>query len=458
METKKQKLFERNTYTPRDTSLVSSPVISCVNKDQSLSQTNSKTSNNNLEENRLSGKTKQNLRVFVLNMRGLPLMPTTPRKARVLIKQNKAKVVSCKPFTIQLKYATGEAKQKTTLGVDTGAKYVGYSVTTQTKELISGQVELRTDVSEKLSERSMYRRTRRNKLWYRKPRFSNRTKSKHKGWLAPSVKHKIDSHIRIINKIKSLLPINNIIVESSQFDAQKLQNPEIKGTEYQEGQMFGIENTKMFVRKRDNYTCQICKKKNSKDDGILEVHHIKQKKDGGSDRPDNLITLHQKCHKLFHLGKIKHNFTKPKSYRETSMMNSLWSRLVKILDCEQTFGYITKTKRKQLGLDKSHHNDAFVISGGNNQERVKPILSKQVRRNNRQLQQNRKGQKLSIRKKRYKIQSGDTISYDNKKLICNGMFNLGKHVGFVKNDFGIKCAKIDLVKVLYYGKGIQLHQ
>jgi hypothetical protein len=137
-------------------------------------------------------------------------------------------------------------------------------------------------------------------------------------------------------------------------------------------------------------------------------------------------------------------------------MNNVWSRVVDVLKADKTFGYITKRKRLDLGLNKTHYNDAFVISGGEKQERCKFISSKQIRRNNRQLQQNRKGQKLAIRKTKYKIQSGDVVRFNNKKLICNGMFNLGKYVSFAKNIFNYKYAKINVVRVLHYGKGIQI--
>ena len=453
MVKQQQKLFKRDTCIPRDTSLVSGSMIDFVNKEETLSQVNSKTLNNNLEENLQSGKTEQITRVFVINMRGNPLMPSTPRKARLLLRDKRAKVISCKPFTIQLLYATGESKQEATLGIDTGAKTIGYSVITKTKELISGEFQLRIDVSKKIQDKAMYRRTRRNRLWHRKPRFLNRTKSKCKGWLAPSIQHKIDSHMRLIDKIKYLIPISKVIIESTTFDAHKLQNPDIEGTEYQEGQMQGFENVKMFVRQRDKYTCQICKKK---DDNILDVHHIIQRKDGGSDRPDNLITLHQSCHKKFHLGKIKHQFTKPKSFKETSVMNSLWSRLKDLVDCSETFGYITKCKRNQLGLSKSHYNDAFVIAGGTNQERCFSKTTKQIRRNNRKLQTNRKGFKVSIRKQRYTTQPNDVMLFEGNKYKTKGLFNYGNWIRMVDNLGNIINKNIKLTKLIYYGKGIEL--
>ncbi len=452
METKVQKLGKRNTYTPIDASQVYSPVVVSLNKEETLSEHDLKTSHNNLDVNLLSGKTEHNLRVYVINMRGKPLMPTSPAKARHLIQNNKAKVVSCKPFTIQLTIATGETKQEIKLGIDSDARFIGYSATTKTKELISGELELRTDVSKKISDRAMYRKTRRGKLWYRQVRFLNRVSSKKKGWLAPSIQHKLNTHIRLVNKIKELLPITETIVEVAQFDAQKLQNVDISGVEYQQGQMQGYDNLRAFVLARDSYTCQICKQK----EGVFNIHHVVQRKDGGSDRPDNLVTVHVGCHKKFHSGKIKHKFVKPKSFKETAIMNNVWSRVVDVIGAKITFGYVTKRKRLNLSLEKTHNNDAYVISGGEKQERCIVSQHKQIRRNNRKLQQNRKGYKPAIRRQRYRIQSGDLISYKHKKFISGGTFNLGRYVVFVKNNYGIKYAKINDIEVINYGKGLQI--
>lgn len=86
------------------------------------------------------------MRVYVLNQRKEPLMPTTPSKARKLLKQGKAKVVKRTPFTIQLLTATGEVKQDITLGMDAGSKTIGLSATTDKDELFSAEVELRNDI------------------------------------------------------------------------------------------------------------------------------------------------------------------------------------------------------------------------------------------------------------------------------------------------------------------------
>ena len=125
--------------------------------------------------------------VYVLNIEGKPLMPCKEAKARKLLKQNKAKIAKREPFTIQLLFECENQIQNITLGVDAGSKHIGLSATTEKKELYAADVELRNDIVELLSTRRENRRTRRNKLRYREPRFNNRIHSKNKGWFAPSV-------------------------------------------------------------------------------------------------------------------------------------------------------------------------------------------------------------------------------------------------------------------------------
>lgn len=127
---------------------------------------------------------KQGNRVFVLNMRGEPLMPCSQRKARILLKEGKAVINKYNPFTIQLTYATGETKQECHIGVDTGAKHIGIAVTSEDKVFYKAEVELRQDVSSNLSSKRIYRKSRRSrKCRYHKPRFLNRMHAKK--WLPP---------------------------------------------------------------------------------------------------------------------------------------------------------------------------------------------------------------------------------------------------------------------------------
>ena len=225
--------------------------------------------------------------VYVLNQNSQPLMPCSPCKARKLLKRGKAIVFKTEPFTIQLLYGASRYKQIITLGIDAGSKVVGLSATTETKELYSGEIQLRNDIVNLLSTRRQNRRTRRARLRYRKPRFSNRVKSKNKGWLAASIENKIQTHLTVVKNLHKILPISKIIVEVASFDLQKIKNLDIAGKDYQQGDQMDFWNVREYVLFRDGHRChgkKGCKNK------ILNVHHITSRKTGG-DSPSNLKTL-----------------------------------------------------------------------------------------------------------------------------------------------------------------------
>jgi len=179
------------------------------------------------------------LRVFVINQRNQPLMPTVPRKAKVLLRDGKAKIVKRTPFTIQLTVATGETKQEISLGVDAGSKTIGLSATTKENVLFEAEVKLRTDIVSLLATRRQNRKSRRSrKTRYRQARFLNRKKAE--GWLAPSIVNKIEAHLKVIELVRKILPISKTIVEVASFDIQKIKNPDIKSKEYQEGEQLNF--------------------------------------------------------------------------------------------------------------------------------------------------------------------------------------------------------------------------
>ncbi|NMG83710.1 MAG: HNH endonuclease, partial [Methanosarcinales archaeon] len=228
--------------------------------------------------------------VFVINKNGTPLMPCKPAKARHLLKAGNATVVQQTPLTIRLLWDCEEETQDITLGIDAGYTHVGFSAVSENEELIAGELTLRSNIKTLLEKRSNYRRTRRSRLWHREPRFSNRGIPK--GWLAPSIKHKLDSHIKLIEKIKKLLPITKIVIEVAPFDAQKMQNPEISGIDYQQGELQGYE-VREYLLEKFNRKCAYCGKK----DVPLEIEHIIPKSRGGSDRVSNLTIA---CHECNH--------------------------------------------------------------------------------------------------------------------------------------------------------------
>ena len=294
-------------------------------------------------------------------------MPTENHaKVRILLKNGKAKVVKRCPFTIQLTYETTNYTQEITLGVDSGSKHIGLSATTKDKVLFESDVELRNDITDKLSTRRELRSSRRHrKTRYRKPRFNNRRKSK--GWLAPSVQNKVDTHLTVIRRVHEILPISKIIVEVASFDIQKIKNPAISGIEYQQGEQMGFWNVREYVLFRDGHECQCCHGKSG--DNILNVHHIESRKTGGN-APNNLITLCETCHKGYHRGTV----TLPKtihrgmSFRDAAFMGimrwAFYDRLREIYpDVSLTYGYITKNTRIRYSLPKDHCIDARCISG-----------------------------------------------------------------------------------------------
>ena len=375
--------------------------------------------------------------VYVLNKNGEPLMPCSASKARKLLKQGKAKVKRTEPFTIQLLYGSSGYKQDITLGVDAGSRHIGLSASTSNKELYAADVELRNDIVDLLSTRRQYRRARRNrKTRYRKPRFLNRTKSKNKGWLAPSVENKINTHFRVIKDVHKILPITNIVVETASFDIQKIKNPDICGEQYQQGDQLGFWNVREYVLWRDNHTCQCCKGKSK--DKILNVHHIESRKTGG-DAPNNLITLCETCHKGYHNGTIKlpDKIKRGMSFRDATFMGIMrWKFYNKLkelyLNVSMTYGYITKNTRIQNRLPKEHYVDALCISGHPTADRLGYYFyQKQVRENNRQIHKSKtlKGgrRKLNQAPKYVKgYQLFDKVKYNGDSYYIFGRRSIGQ--------------------------------
>ena len=342
----------------------------------------------NISEEHLTLEGGRNLRVYVKNLRNQPLMPTTPKKAKLLLRQGKAKVVQQAPFTIQLLHPTGQNKQDISLGVDAGTKHIGISATTENRVLFEGEVNLRTDIQKLLASRRALRSTRRSrKTRYRKPRFLNRKKPT--GWLAPSVQNKVDTHIKIIDNIHQVLPIAKLTIEVAQFDIQKIKNPGISSDLYQKGDQLGFWNVREYVFFRDKHTCQYCKGKSG--DPILNVHHIESRMTGG-DSPDNLLTLCDTCHDYIHKNNLEHLFKrKTDSFRDASQMTIMrWFMYDAVKEkyphVKLTYGFQTKNTRIQNQLEKTHAIDARCISGNPlAKPQVVSYLFKRVRSNNRQL-------------------------------------------------------------------------
>ena len=398
--------------------------------------------------------------VYVLNIKKEPLMPCRKAKARKLLKNKKAKGIKIEPFTIQLLFECENQVQDITLGIDSGSKYIGLSATTISQELYSANVELRNDIVDLLSTRRQNRRTRRNRLRYRKARFNNRISSKKEGWLAPSIRQKIDTHMRIIKDVHKILPITKIIVETASFDIQKIKNPNIQGEEYQQGEQLGFWNVREYVLFRDGYKCQHCKGKSK--DNVLNVHHLESRKTGGNS-PNNLITLCETCHNAYHQGKIKLKQKRGQSFRDASFMGIMrWAFYNKLKEEYQnvsmTYGYITKNTRIKNGLPKEHYIDARCITGN---PLVKPLgyfyYIKKVRCHNRQIHKAKilKGGKKKNNQAPYEVKGFrlfDKVKYQSELYYIfgrrsTGYFDIRKLDGTKVNKGSISCKKIELVEM-----------
>lgn len=287
-------------------------------------------------------------------------MPCKPQKARVLLKRGDAKVIKRTPFTIKLISGSSGYKQALVAGMDTGSKTIGCAVVGLGKVIYQSQAALRQDVSKKMEQRAMYRRNRRGrKCSYRPARWANRASMQASGKLAPSLKSKLDSHLRERNFVESILPISEWKIETASFDIHRITNPEVTGTGYHNGGQKDFYNVKAYVLHRDGYKCKSGRK--GKHSNKLHVHHIQFRSNGVTDIPINLITLCETCHVDLHAGKFEFKVKKSRTKHATEI-GIIKSQLKRRWQFTATFGYETKFKREQvLGLPKEHYYDAVAI-------------------------------------------------------------------------------------------------
>jgi hypothetical protein len=316
--------------------------------------------------------------ISVLSKEGKPLMPCENVVGRLLLKQGKAKVVNRMPFAIKLNYETTNYKQYLLGIIDSGSSKVGSAVMSEKNDVFYMAVtEIRNDVSEKLTQRSKYRRSRRNrKTRYRKAKFDNRKNSTKVDRFSPTMTSKINSHEKEMRLIEKYFPIPNWKVETGTFDPHALKNPEVfkNLSLYQNGINFGFANTKAYVLNRDEYKCQNSKCKCETKKPKLEVHHIIFRRNGGSDEQENLITLCKNCHDGVHdeTVKLKLKGKKKGQLKHATQMNSIRVQLLKRFpDAEETFGFITKEYRQLLGLPKEHYFDSVAIGSNGNPVKFK---------------------------------------------------------------------------------------
>jgi 5-methylcytosine-specific restriction endonuclease McrA len=248
---------------------------------------------------------------LVLSNTKKPLMPCTPKRARLLLERKKAAVFRLYPFTIILKDREDGATQPVELKTDPGSKTTGIALVahgqTQNKVVLAINLQHRGNaIKSSLEKRRGVRRSRRNRhTRYRQARFNNRTRNQ--GWLAPSLMSRVYNVTTWGHRLAKFSPISSCAVETVRFDMQKMVNSEISSTEYQQGALFGYE-VREYLLEKWGRQCVYCEKENVP----LEVEHIQPKSKGGSNRVSNLTISCRGCNTKKGSGNIK-DFLKKKS-------------------------------------------------------------------------------------------------------------------------------------------------
>lgn len=310
---------------------------------------------------------------LVLNSNKQPLDPVRPYAARRLLTAGKAAVYRMYPFTIILKSEVNQTPTPIVLKLDPGSKTTGIALLQNDKLIWAAKLTHRgATIKAALLSRRQLRCSRRNrKTRYRQARFLNRTRQS--GWLAPSLQHRVDTTITWVSKLIKFAPIGSIVQELVRFDLQQLENPEISGIEYQQGELSGYE-VREYLLNKWNRQCTYCEIK----DFPLQVEHIQPKAKGGSNRISNLCLACDKCNKkkgaldikVFLekkpelLKKIQLQAKRP--LKDAAAVNSTRWALFKALKVtelpvETGSGGSTKFNRTRLGLPKTHWLDAACV-------------------------------------------------------------------------------------------------
>lgn len=306
-------------------------------------------------------------RVFMLDKNKVPLMPCHPARARELLRKGKAAVYRRYPFTIILKEREGGDTQPVQLKIDPGANTTGIALVSTERVIWAADLAHKAWLTHaKLEARRKVRRNRRTrKLRYRQPRYLNRARPK--GWLAPSLKSRVDNVVVWVGRLSRLCPITHLSMEWVRFDTQQMQNPEISGVEYQQGELAGYEVREYLLEKWDRQ-CAYCKAK----DVPLQVEHITSKSRGGTDRVSNLTIACGPCNQKkgamtaeeFGHPEVQKQARQP--LKDVAAVNStrwaLWRRLNEFgLPLETGTGGRTKYNRCKQGYPKAHWMDAACV-------------------------------------------------------------------------------------------------
>jgi 5-methylcytosine-specific restriction endonuclease McrA len=373
--------------------------------------------------------------VFVLDTFRQPLTPCHPGVARSLLKSRKASVFRRYPFTIILKKEVNSTPYPCQLKIDPGSKTTGIALLNGDKVIWAAELTHRgQQIKNALESRRSLRFSRRGRQTrYRQPRFLNRTRPR--GWLPPSLKHRVLTVLTWVKRLTRLCAAGSIVQELVKFDLQKMQNPEISGVEYQQGELLGYE-IREYLLEKCGRKCAYCGAENLP----MEIDHIHPRSKGGSNRVSNLTLACAPCNqakgnqdvKQFLSGKpekLKRVLARAKApLKNAAAVNATrWALFNALkstgLPVSTGSGAQTKFNRRRLGLLKTHWLDAACVGNVEALEilTTQPLLIKSAGHGRRQVIQvdkygfprrNKAGElvRLSAEVKRIKgFQTGDIV-------------------------------------------------
>lgn len=317
--------------------------------------------------------------VYVLDKTGKPLMPCSEKRARLLLERGRARIHRLAPLVIRLvdRRLADSAVQPLTLKLDPGSRFTGMALVRECRKRVSvlsllELVHRGAAIRKALEQRAAFRRRRRSQnLRHRAPRFDNRTRPA--GWLAPSLRHRLDTTLSWVARIRRWAPITALAVERVKFDMQAMQNPEISGLEYQQGELAGY-TVREYLLEKWVRRCAYCAAENVP----LEIEHIIPRSSGGSDRVSNLTLACRPCNQrkgnqpveVFLKGKpellarITARAKTPlhDAAAVNATRNALFSALLNTgLPVATGSGAQTKYNRRRLGIPKTHALDAVCV-------------------------------------------------------------------------------------------------
>src|SRR5438270_1914917 len=343
-------------------------------------------------------------KVFVVNITKQPLNPVHPGQARLLLRKGKAAIYRHYPFTIILKAAErAPTVHPLRVKTDPGAHTTGLALLNEATGEVVWAAELTNRgfaIKRALEERRAVRRSRRRRhTRYRKPRWANRRRGAQ--WVPPSLESRIANILTWVARLARLCPLGALSLELVKFDLQALQNPEITGTQYQQGNLMGYELREYLLEKWQRM-CAYC----GKGQIPLQIEHIVSRAKGGTDRTSNLALACEACNqakgdqhardflanKPEVLARILAQAQAP--LRDAAAVNTtrwkLFERLKATgLPLETGSGGLTKYNRTRRNLPKTHWLDASCVGRSTPEHlevsQVVPLLIRATGHGNRQM-------------------------------------------------------------------------